>query len=242
MILILCHPGDAAALWLAETMRDLGAAGVEAVTVEELVYSRRIVYRLSNAGSSGPIVLADGRTLRPEMITGLVNRVSYPPTRHFERAQTADRAYAEAELNAFLLAWLNDVAGRVVNPPLPMALGGATFPLPALLHHAAMAGLPVEPFRASASDGADAIAPLPATHTAIVFDSRLFGTLLPTPLQEGCRRLAALTGAPLLQIAFNHSRARGFRFVNASGSVDFHIGGKPLARALTGAFVRSAAA
>src|SRR5436305_1548095 len=118
MIIILCHPGDGSALWLAESMREQNAA-VELVTVEALVYSRRIAYRLSDAGSSGSIVLADGRTLHPEMISGLVNRVSYVPTQHFAHALQADRAYAEAELAAFLLAWINGVAGRVINPPLP---------------------------------------------------------------------------------------------------------------------------
>ena len=67
MILVLCHPGDVPALWLAGTMRALGTRDVELVTVEELVYSRRIVYRLSDSGSSGGIGLADGRTLRPSL-------------------------------------------------------------------------------------------------------------------------------------------------------------------------------
>jgi hypothetical protein len=243
MIIILCHPGDAAALWLATTMREQGAGSVELVTVEELVYSRRIVYRLSDAGSSGSIRLADGRTLRPETITGLVNRVFYLPTQHFARALPADRGYAEAELNAFLLAWINGVAGRVINPPHPFALGGGTFARPTLMHFAAVAGLPIEVWRASVteSEGA-ATPPLPPSHATVVFDGRLFGTLLPRALQDGCRRLAMLTGAPLLQIEFTQSRELGFRFVNASGAVDFRVGGKPLARDLALAFSRSAAA
>ena len=242
MIVILCHPDDSAAVWLAAKMRELVAGSVELVTVEELVYSRRIVYRLGHAGSTGSIALADGRTLRPETITGLVNRVSYLPTQHFARAVSADRAYAEAELHAFLLAWINGVAGRVVNPPAAAALAGGTLPLPALIHYAAMAGLPTEVFRASAAQQDDAIHPLPTTHLAVVFDGRVFGTLLPRTLQDGCRRLAALIGTPLLQVAFNRSRERGFRFVSASGAVDFRLGGKPLARDLALAFARSVAA
>ena len=118
-------------------------------SVEQLVFSRRIVYRLSDAGDSGSIELADGRTLRPETITGLVNRVQYLPTQHFARAQPTDRAYAEAELNAFLLAWINGVAGRVINPPLPFALGGGTFQAATVAHLASMAGLPTDAWRAS---------------------------------------------------------------------------------------------
>ena len=112
----------------------LGVGGVELVAVEQLVYSRRIVYRLTTHGDSGGIELADGRTLRPESITGLVNRVQYLPTQHFARAQPADRAYAEAELSAFLLAWINGIAGRVINPALPFALGGGAFPRPTVTH------------------------------------------------------------------------------------------------------------
>jgi hypothetical protein len=242
MIVVLCHPGDAAAVWLAATIRDLAAGGVDLVTVEELVYSRRIVYRLGDAGSFGSVALADGRTLRPETITGLVNRVSYLPTDHFARASVADRAYAEAELHALLLAWINGIAGRVINPPLPVALSGGTFSRPSLIHHAAMAGLPTDVFRASAGERDDAAPQLPVTHAAIVFDGRMFGTLLPRPLQDACRRLATLTGTSLLQVALNRSRERGFRFVNASGAVDFRLGGKPLARALALALARSAAA
>lgn len=242
MIVILCHPGDAAALWLAGTMRELGGGPVELVSVEELVYSRRIVFRLSDVGSSGSIVLADGRTLRPETIAGLVNRVSYLPTQHFARAVSEDRAYAEAELNAFLLAWINGVAGRVINPPLPFALGGGTLPLPALMHYASMAGLPTEGFCASADERASVAPRLPPTDAAVVFDGRLYGTLLSTKLQDGCRRLAMLAGASLLQIEFHRSSEHGLRFVHASGAVDFRIGGRPLARDLALAFSRSAAA
>lgn len=242
MIVILCHPGDAAALWLAGTMQEHRLAGVELITVEQLVYSRRIVYRLSDAGSSGSIALADGRSLRPEAVTGLVNRVAYLPTQHFARAAPADRAYAEAELSAFLLAWINGVAGRVINPPRPVALGCETFPLPTLVHLAAMAGLPTEPWRASTSGSDGTALPLPTTHSVVVFDGRLFGALLPRPLQDACRRLAVLLGVSLLQVDLNQTPERGWRFVNASGVVDFRIGGKMLARDLAQAFARQAAA
>ena len=242
MIVILCHPGDAAALWLGEAMRHLGVGDIEVVAVEQLVFSRRIVHCLSDAGDSGRVELADGRTLRPESITGLVNRVRYVPTQHFARAQAADRAYAEAELSALLLVWINGVAGRVINPPLPFALGGGAFPLPTVVHLASMAGLPTGVWRANSADRADATTPISATHAVLVFDGRLFGPLLPRPLQDGCRRLALLLGAPLLQVELHQSSEHAWRFLTASGAVDFRIGGKALARDLAQALARSAAA
>jgi hypothetical protein len=41
---ILCHPDDAAALWLDEMLRDLGVRSFEVVTVEQVVFRRRIVH------------------------------------------------------------------------------------------------------------------------------------------------------------------------------------------------------
>jgi len=43
-----------------------------------------------------------------------------------------------------VLGWINGVAGRVINPPLPFDLGGGTFPPPTLLQLAAMAACPRE--------------------------------------------------------------------------------------------------
>jgi hypothetical protein len=233
MIVILCHPADSAALWLYGALRDIGLEGIALVSVEQLVYSTRIVHRLDASGDTGSIHLADGRILRPESIRGLVNRVHYLPTQHFAAAQAADQAYATQELSAFLLAWLDGVAGRVINPPMPFALDGSTFHLMTLVQLAAMAGLPTTPWRAGTKEDGDAIAPLSAcTHTGLVFDGRLFGSLLPRPLQEACRRLAALIGVPLLEVRLHQSAERGWCFLGASGAADFRNGGRALAAAV----------
>lgn len=249
MIVILCHPDDVAALWLDRMFHTLGVTGIEIVSVEQLVFSRRIVHRLVTAGDSGEIALADGRTLHPETIAGLINRVQYLPTRHFASAAPADRAYAMAELSAFMLAWLNSVAGRVINPPLPFALGGGTFPLPTVRHLASMAGLPALTWRSSTSpsgnDGNDrnhVTAVDTPTHAVVVFDGRVFGPILPRPIQDGCRRLASLLGVPMLQVLFHQSHDNGWRFVHAHGAVDFRIGGRPLAAAIAQAFAANVAA
>ncbi len=66
MNVILCHPGDAPAAWLAQALRARGVA-LEVVSVEALVYSRRIVFRQDGGGDRGSVTLHDGRVL-----TGLV--------------------------------------------------------------------------------------------------------------------------------------------------------------------------
>jgi hypothetical protein len=200
MIVILCHPTDASALWLHGALAAAGARDNEIVTVEQLVYSRRIVHRMNAAGDAGAIHLADGRVLCPEAITGLVNRTMYVPTGHFAAAGAADRAYATSELAAFLLAWLHGVAGRVINPPLPFALDGGSFDRTTVVHLAAQAGLPTTPLRLNSQASAGGAWPGLVTHRVVVFDGRIFGQILPRSLQDGCRRLAALLGVPLLQI------------------------------------------
>ena len=243
MILVLCHPGDAAAGWLYDELRRLSDDDAELVAVEQLVYSRRIVHRITESGDSGIVHLADGRILRPERITGVVNRVAYLPTAHFATAAPADRAYAIAELAAFLLAWINGVAGRVINPPLPLDLTGGTFPITTVMHHAATAGLPAVTWRATTETEHQGAMPfLPATHAAVVFDKRVFGPLLPLELQRACIRLAVLLGVPLLEVRLHQSPEHQWRFLGASGVVDFRLAGQPLVRALARAMARVAAA
>lgn len=231
MTVILCHSDDPAALWLGASMRRLGLE-VDVVTVEQLVFSRRIVFRMDSAGDSGSVELAGGRLLRPEAISGLINRARYLPTRHLERAEPRERAYAESELSAFLLGWINGVAGRVINPPLPFDLGGGTFPPPTLLQLAAIAGLPTGGWRASADEADSGMSLVAPTHRVIVFDGRLFGPLLPRALQDGCRGLASLLGTPLLQVELRQATGEPWRFVSATGIADFRLGGQPLVKAL----------
>jgi hypothetical protein len=236
MRVILCHPDDQAALWLAQTLA-ADATDLTVVSVEELVFSRSIVHRMTSRGDTGAVRLADGRTLRPESIAGLVNRVRYLPTQHFAHADTAERAYATAELSAFLLAWLNGIRGRVLNPPRPFALGGGVMYPAAVTHAAATAGLPTGPWFGSTS-GQGIEAPRPAiTHAVTVLDNRIYGPLLPRQMQDGCVRLSVLLGVPLLQVLLHHAPDAGWRFVDATPFVDFQAAGPRLARDLARALL-----
>jgi hypothetical protein len=237
VIVILAHPDDDGALWLDEALRRLGMADVEFVTVEQLVFSRRIVHRMADTGDTGAIHLADGRVLRPEAISGLVNRVRHLPVQHFAGAAPGDREYAAAELSAFMLAWLNGVAGRVINPPRPLALDGSACEPTTLVHLAAMAGLPTMPWHQSTCEGESDEQPrLAASHSIVVLDDRVFGAVIPRGLQDAARRLAVLLGVPLLQVFLHQSNEDGWRFVHATGRVDFRMAGRPLAAGVAHAF------
>lgn len=231
MRVILCHPDDRSALWLAQTL-GAHAEDVTLVSVEELVFSRSIVHRMTSRGDTGSVRLADGRILRPESIDGLVNRVRYLPTQHFAHADADERAYATAELSAFLLAWLNGISGRVLNPPRPFALGGGVMYPTAVTHAAATAGLPAGPWRDGTS-GHDGAGPRPPiTHAVTVLDNRVYGPLLPRRMQDGCVRLSVLLGVPLLQVLLHQAPGSEWRFVDATPLVDFQAGGPSLARDL----------
>lgn len=245
--LVLCHPGDASAAWLAHALRSRGIA-IDVVTVEELVYSRRIAFRQDTRGDGGSVTLHDGRVLRPEAIGVLINRLRYLPTAHFAAAAPEERAYAEAELSALLLGWLNAIGGRVINPAHPCSLDGAALAPMRVLHAAAMAGLPTRPWQASSATatggiaGADLQRRIRASHVAIAFDGRLCGSLLPPPLQDGARRLALLLGLPLLQVDLDRDSGGAWRFVGATGDVAFRRGGAALVRALAGVMATRPAA
>lgn len=239
MLVILCHPDDISALWLH---RELSAAGVSVtlVSVEQLVFSRSITHVLTGTGDTGTIRIADQRVLHSEAIAGLVNRVRLLPTQHFNNAAPGDREYAAAELHAFLLAWLNGIAGRVLNPARPPLLGGGINDVAAIRHYAATAGLPTAPWRQSTRTAAlvgsgDVDITVVPTHVVTVLDNRLFGPIVPTDLAGGCCRLAAYLGTPLMQVAFSRTGTSAWRFLHATPLVDFERGGRPLAAAIAAA-------
>lgn len=235
MIVVLCHPGDDAAVWLHEGLCR-HTPDVELVTMEQLVYSRHIVHRLDDRGDTGAITLTDGRVLRPQSITGVVNRVRYLPTQHFAAARAADRDYATEELGALALAWLDSVAGRVINPARPFDLGGGTVPAATVAQQAAQAGLPLPVWRAD-SRGDTAATLAPATHAVIAFDGRVYGSLIPRELQEGCRRLSVLLGLPLLQVQWVRGGRGEWTCAGASGVADLRLGGAPLVSGIARALV-----
>jgi hypothetical protein len=172
--------------------------------------------------------------LRPEAVQLLINRIRWLPTEHFAPAAPAERDYAESELSAFLLAWLNGIGGRILNPPHPYALGGTVPSALALHHYAALAGLPVAA-RQWDEDSAAEAAQDTGTHRAVVFDGRVYGRGVPRALHAPLGRLAVLLGLPLLQAEFALGNARTWIFVGAHGHVDFSAGGEALARALCSA-------
>lgn len=231
MNLILCHADDRAALWLHRALAAAGVADLQLVAVEQLAFSRRIVHRMDSASDTGEIRLADGRTIRPEAVAGLVNRVRFIPGDHLARAVERDRIYALDELHAFFLAWLDSIPGLVLNRARPEAIGGDHVPALLAAREAAAVGLPVAAHHGSSREP-DALESTGSDARAIVLGHRVFGPILPRALQDGCRRLGVALGLGLMQVNFVRDPDGGLRFSGASGAVDFPSGGQALVGAL----------
>jgi hypothetical protein len=223
MHVILCHPDDAAALWLHGALIALGLPKVELVAVEQLVYARRIVHRIDSAGDRSVIDLFDGRKLDSATIAGLVNRIRFLPQQHLTRVAASDRSYAADELRAWLLAWLDSLPCPVINRARPQDLGGLWHHPATVAHQAAVAGLP---FGEGSQD------PEAQRSAIVVFEGKVFGPILPRAHQETACRLAALLGTSILQIDVEQGGRTGWRSTGASGMADFRIGGRPLAAAV----------
>ena len=220
MILVLAEAGDAGALWLAGRLA--ARQRVRVVTPTQLVCSRSFSHRLGGDDDGFTVALADGEQLSDGTVQGVINRVVGVPDVHLQRAAAGDRAYAQAELWAFLLGWIAGLACPVLNPADASGLSGAWRPPREADALAALAGLPL------------AAGELPPPETSpppvsvFVLDGRIIGRPLPVALRDAVLRFAGLWGTRLLQLDFEGPPgARVFR--SATSFVDFPRGGDLLA-------------
>lgn len=117
MLLILAYAHDVGARALADRWGSdallLTGAGL-----------RRARWCLAVSGDGR--VRAEVSTARgsPVPVTGVVNRLGVVTMADLPEVHPDDRAYAAAELTAFLTAWLHACPAPVVNPPTLTALNG----------------------------------------------------------------------------------------------------------------------
>lgn len=228
MILILCHPGDRVAVWLADRLAQATGRRTEIVTVDVLFAGSSFAFVHGDAGSDCRIDLSDGRVLDGGDLDLVVNRISAIPDTLFIHAADGDRDYARQEMHAVLAGWFAWLDCAVVNPAHPRALSGV-WPGPVACRHlAAAAGLPVTVAFADAL----AAAPLPAYSAApaIVHAGRLFGRDLAPGIAAASVRFAAAIGADILSLQFSDAPEPVFLGVDPVG--DWRHGGQPLLEAL----------
>jgi hypothetical protein len=158
---------------------------------------------LHQVGGAGRSAAAVGNRVVPaDEVEAVVVRLGYVPEHELEGVCPEDRAYAAAEMTAFLLAWLDDRACPVVNRPTPGCLNGPAWRPEQWAMAAGRAGMLVVPVhRRVPADGTPEAPAGSDEVVAIVVGDRCLGGVHPRQVRHA-RRLAADAGVDLLAVRF----------------------------------------
>jgi|SRR5271169_2494114 len=233
MWLVLCSSSDPSGLWVYEGLRQLGVAPLELVLAEWLGYGSRWEHRLDGSGTHLKIVLPDGRVLCSSRIRGAINRLLAPSPGIAQRAAASDKEYAQAELQAFYLSWLNGLPGVVINRPTSVGLCGPWYHPSEWVYRASRAGLPAPVYRQNGHDAAElgyrSLAPEGAgTIKLITFGGEVFGGRVPDRIVGACVKLAHEAKTEMLGIELYAAENGEWTFANATPCPDLSAGGAPL--------------
>jgi hypothetical protein len=218
----------------------------ELVTGEMLAFSTAWEHRVGDSGITISFTLPDGRALGDRDIDGVLNRLMTPPHDLAEHAVPGDREYAQQEMMAFHLSWLNALRVPVLNRPTPQGLPGRWFHASELVMLAHRAGLQAPAYRQSGDDvepgyGYASLAPIGARMVQIiVLDDDAFGAALPQDVRDGCVRFAKLAETRLVGVDLYHSPDRGWTFAHATPMPALQLGGDSLLRGLAQIFTNEA--
>ncbi len=239
MWLVLCASDDGAAFWAYRGLRSLGLEPLELVTAEVLAISLRWEHLVGAGSLRANVDLADGRKIRGEAVSGVLNRLVYEPSLPLRNVRVADRSYAASEFAAFCLSWLSAFPGLMLNRPTPQGLSGRWRSMTEWAYLSAQAGLPTPDHSLGGidvggglrNDGRLLTAPEPV-RTVIVIGENPVEDSAPACIREGCIRLAALSKTNLLGVEFADGPAGPWTFVGATLQPDLRLGGDALLDAL----------
>jgi hypothetical protein len=158
-------------------------------------------YHLSNRAAGTAVI--DGRKVHVDEIRGVVTLLPWVAEHEVVSIVPADRAYAAAEMSAFLTAWLSDLACPVLNRPTPGSLVGPSWRREQWKSAARQVGM-----RVSARQRHLRLGPQVAwfehrpASTVWVIGDRCVGDVDPVLAQQA-RRLAAKANVRLLGVYFS---------------------------------------
>lgn len=203
MLVVVAGRNDEEARGLAERWAPWGGA---VLTCEDLTTAG---WRYRPDGPEVSRAVIDGRPVAASDIAGVLTRLPYVPEGELtRRIAREDRAYAAAEMTAFLRSWLAGLRCPVLNRPTSTCLSAPGWRREQTVFVAAQLGIPVQPvtWRLDPGSGIVEERPGPPDTTVTVVGARCLGTADGT-LAEHARRLAGAAGVDLLAVRFDETEA-----------------------------------
>ena len=229
---------DATAAWLAQRWRQrLGAAASQLLVLPAPALTLCTQWRLQIDGGGTHsllrVALASGAVFSIEStkLRGVLHRPAaawLPPA----TAATPDRDYMAQERQALLLAWLNGLGSRCINPPSTEGLCGPVWSAPQWRWQAQRCEMPVLPWPDPVSTS-----PAPLLRLLVV-GNRCFsvnGAPLGPTWQAAARRLACAANCQVLGLYLVGDDTLGWHFAQADTQCDLRPGGGAAVLALAAA-------
>lgn len=169
----------------------------------------------------GSEAMIGGRSVVVGEITGVLTRLPHVSEPELRRIAREDRAYAAAEMSAFLRSWLAGLRCPVLNRPTSTCLSAPDWRREQTAYVAAQLGIPVQPvtWRLEPGSGVVEEQPSPPDVTVTLVGARCLGRAADDALADQARRLAWATGVDLLAVRFNETEA-GFELHSADPWAD----------------------
>jgi hypothetical protein len=204
VVIVLADDRDAAAARLSQSWARDGALLMTAADLSRPGWRCNLASpRRSRACIGGTLIEASG-------IRGILVRTSAVAASRLTMFAEAERDYAAAEMNAFLVYWLGAIGRPVLNRPTPRCLGGPGWYPEHWVHCAASLGIAVAalsrcvvPGRGDDGAACGEAADMAQTSITVIGD-RCFGGRDPA-LLDASRRLARAADVDLVRILFDGS-------------------------------------
>lgn len=229
---------DASAAWLARVWRQrLGAAASQLLVLPApaLTLCTRWQLQIDGDGTRSHLrlTLAGGAVFSVDssLLRGVLHRpvaAWLPPV----TAATPDRDYMAQERHALLLAWLNGLGSRCINPPSTEALCGPLWSAPQWRWQAQRCEMPVLPWPDPAHASSVPLLRL------LVVGSRCFsvnGAPLGLAWHAAALRLACAVNCRVLGLYLVGDESTGWRFAQADAQCELRPGGDAAVHALAAA-------
>jgi hypothetical protein len=205
MLLVLASQWDTPARTLVARLQQSG-------TVAQLMLCSDLArrgWRVTGDPSTDRMVVGSS-VLAPAQLAGVVTRLGGVAPGELGHVHADDRAYAAAEMQAFLLAWLSSLRCPLLNRPRAGSLAGVAWSAEQWVAFAARRGLSVRPITrrysplALAKPPASPAPTLASTVVAHVVGAQCFGVSEPKQIRAALE-LARHSEMDLLRVRFERA-------------------------------------